>query len=267
MNAEQRAERQRDRAWLRERIAYYRAEAARYERAVARRPNSYLPDLARAQHELGRYYWWRHTPASYRMALRFFMLALRNYNRYRGRRNLRLDRLTLLDDLKQLSLRLDDDCAEEVLLGLLSIYETMAAEAPLIYGEDAASTLWQLGNLYADARRFEEAERMYLRSLDKSAEFDGEDPHRYRPATAQCRRSLGRLYEDMHDDTRAEESYLASAAMLRELCEDPCERCNHLHSLARTLALLADLYERRGAHAEAARCRAEAAALEAEREA
>lgn len=99
----------------------------------------------------------------------------------------------------------------------------------------------------------------------KHAEFDGEDPHRYRPATAQCRRSLGRLYEEMHDDARAEEAYLASAAILRELCEDPFERCNHLRSLARTLVLLADLCERRGACGEAARYRTEAEALEAER--
>ena len=106
---------------------------------------------------------------------------------------------------------------------------------------------------------------MYLRALDKHAEFDGEDPHRYRPATAQCRRSLGRLYEEMHDDARAEEADLASAAILRELCEDPFERCNHLRSLARTLVLLADLCERRGACGEAARYRTEAEALEAER--
>ena len=170
-----------------------------------------------------------------------------------------------MSDLQQLSLRLDDDRAEEVLLGLLSAYESMAAAAPLVYGEDVASTLWQLGNLHADARRFGEAERMYLRALDKHAEFDGEDPHRYRPATAQCRRSLGRLYEEMHDDARAEEAYLASATILRELCEDPFERCNHLRSLARTLVLLADLCERRGACGEAARYRTEAEALEAER--
>ena len=176
---------------------------------------------------------------------RLFTQALRNYDSYRGRRDLTLNRLTLMSDLQQLSLRLDDDRAEEVLLGLLSAYESMAAAAPLVYGEDVASTLWQLGNLHADARRFGEAERMYLRALDKHAEFDGEDPHRYRPATAQCRRSLGRLYEEMHDDARAEEAYLASAAILRELCEDPFERCNHLRSLARTLVLLADLCERR----------------------
>ena len=84
-----------------------------------------------------------------------------------------------MSDLQQLSLRLDDDRAEEVLLGLLSAYESMAAAAPLVYGEDVASTLWQLGNLHADARRFGEAERMYLRALDKHAEFDGEDPVSY----------------------------------------------------------------------------------------
>ena len=77
--------------------------------------------------------------------------------------------------------------------------------------------------------------------------------------------ALGRLYEEMHDDARAEEAYLASAAILRELCEDPFERCNHLRSLVRTLMLLADLCERRGACGEAARYRTEAEALEAER--
>lgn len=266
MNSDKRAEREQHRAWLRECIARCRAEVARYEKAVERRPNTYRPRLlAEAQHTLGKFYWWRHTPASYRTALRLFTQALRNYDSYRGRRDLTLNRLTLMSDLQQLSLRLDDDRAEEVLLGLLSAYESMAAAAPLVYGEDVASTLWQLGNLHADARRFGEAERMYLRALDKHAEFDGEDPHRYRPATAQCRRSLGRLYEEMHDDARAEEAYLASAAILRELCEDPFERCNHLRSLARTLVLLADLCERRGACGEAARYRTEAEALEAER--
>lgn len=267
MNADKKAKRKEHRAWLRERIAHYRAEAARYEKAAARRPGTYLPRLAETQHTLGQFYWWRHTPASYRMALRLFTQALRNYDRYGGRRDLTLGRLTLLDDLKQLSARLDDDSAEEVLLGLLPTYEAMARRAPLTYGEEVAATLWQLGNLYTETHRYDEAERMYLRSLAESAEFDGEDPHRYRPATAQCRRSLGRLYEAMHDDARAETAYRASEALLRELCEDTLERCNHLRSLARTLTLLADLYERRGAAAEAARCRAEAEALEAERNA
>jgi len=221
MNSDKRAEREQHRAWLRECIARCRAEVARYEKAVERRPNTYRPRLAEAQHTLGKFYWWRHTPASYRTALRLFTQALCNYDSYRGRRDLTLNRLTQISDLQQLSLRLDDDRAEEVLLGLLSAYESMAAAAPLVYGEDVASTLWQLGNLHADARRFGEAERMYLRALDKHAEFDGEDPHRYRPATAQCRRSLGRLYEEMRDDARAEEAYLASAAILRELREIP----------------------------------------------
>ena len=267
MNAEQRAERKQVLVWLRECIARYRKQVAHYEKAVARRPNTYLPKLAEAQHELGKFYWWRHTPASYRMALKLFMLALRNYDRYRGRRNLTLGQLYLLDDLAKLSVRLDGRSAEQVLLNLLSIYEAMAAADPLIHDTDVAEMLWRLGNLYADEQRFDEAERMYLRALDKHAEFDGEDPHRYRPATAQCRRSLGRLYEDMHDEVRAEESYLASAAMLRELCEDLFEQCNHLHSLIRTLALLADFCERRGTLGEAARYRTEVAALKAEGEA
>ena len=173
MNSDKRAEREQHRAWLRECIARCRAEVARYEKAVERRPNTYRPRLAEAQHTLGKFYWWRHTPASYRTAFRLFTQALRNYDSYRGRRDLTLNRLTLMSDLQQLSLRLDDD--------------------------------------------------------------------------------------------RAEEAYLASAAILRELCEDPFERCNHLRSLVRTLMLLADLCERRGACGEAARYRTEAEALEAER--
>jgi len=272
MKIDKKTEKREHRAWLRDRIACLRAEAARCERAVARRPNSYLPRLAETQHALGQFYWWRHTPASYRMALRQFMQALASYDRYRGRRDLTLGRLTLLNDLAQLSERLDDRSAEEVLLALLPRYEAMAATAPLIYGEDVAETLRRLGDLYAGMQRFDEAEHMYLRSLAESAGFDGEDPQRYRPATAQCRRSLGRLYEAMHDDVRAEACYLDAAAMLRELCDDPEVRSLRLRSLALTLELLADLYERRGVDAEAAahrseavRCRTEAAALKTER--
>ena len=135
MNSDKRAEREQHRAWLRECIARCRAEVARYEKAVERRPNTYRPRLAEAQHTLGKFYWWRHTPASYRTAFRLFTQALRNYDSYRGRRDLTLNRLTLMSDLQQLSLRLDDDRAEEVLLGLLSAYESMAAAAPLVYGE------------------------------------------------------------------------------------------------------------------------------------
>ena len=131
MNSDKRAEREQHRAWLRECIARCRAEVARYEKAVERRPNTYRPRLAEAQHTLGKFYWWRHTPASYRTALRLFTQALCNYDSYRGRRDLTLNRLTLMSDLQQLSLRLDDDRAEEVLLGLLSAYESMAAAAPL----------------------------------------------------------------------------------------------------------------------------------------
>ena len=111
MNSDKRAEREQHRAWLRECIARCRAEVARYEKAVERRPNTYRPRLAEAQHTLGKFYWWRHTPASYRTALRLFTQALRNYDSYRGRRDLTLNRLTLMSDLQQLSLRLDDDRA------------------------------------------------------------------------------------------------------------------------------------------------------------
>ena len=166
MNSDKRAEREQHRAWLRECIARCRAEVARYEKAVERRPNTYRPRLAEAQHTLGKFYWWRHTPASYRTAFRLFTQALRNYDSYRGRRDLTLHRLTLMSDLQQLSLRLDDDRAEEVLLGLLSAYESMAAAAPLVYGEDVASTFWQLGNLHADARRFGEPKALGTEVID-----------------------------------------------------------------------------------------------------
>lgn len=270
MKINRKTEKREHRAWLRDNIATLRAEAARSKLGVARRPNSYLPRLAEAQHSLGQLYWWRHTPASYRMALRQFMQALDNYDRYRGRRDLTLSRLHLLSDLAELSERLDDRSTEEVLLFLLPRYEKMAASAPLVYGEDVAATLRRLGDLYSGMQRFDEAESMYLRSLAESAEFDTEDPQRYLPATAHCRRALGQLYEAMHDDVRAEACYLDAAAVQRELCRDVEVRSLRLRALATTLELLCGLYERRGAEAEAAahrseadRCRTEAAAIEA----
>ena len=107
--------------------------------------------------------------------------------------------------------------------------------------------------------RFGEAERMYSAALETRAEFDGEDEHRYRPGTAQCLRSLGRLYEFcLHDYPAAETCYRKSVEVLRALCADRHERRNHIRSLSVSLRSLAELYGKIGRTVAANGSRAEA---------
>lgn len=84
------------------------------------------------------------------------------------------------------------------------------------------------------------AERLYSASLDTRSEFDREDIYRYRPATAQCQRSLGKLYEvHLKNYPKAEQCYRKSIEILQELCENEYERCNFIRSLQHSQLLLA----------------------------
>lgn len=103
---------------------------------------------------------------------------------------------------------------------MLEIQKRLAENYWWIYLEDVAITQWRLGNLYVDMRRFNSAERLYSASLDTRSEFDREDIYRYRPATAQCQRSLGKLYEvHLKNYPKAEQCYRKSIEILQELCE------------------------------------------------
>ena len=74
-------------------------------------------------------------------------------------------------------------------------------------------------------------------------EFDREDIYRYRPATAQCQRSLGKLYEvHLKNYPKAEQCYRKSIEILQELCENEYERCNFIRSIQHSQLHLAHLH-------------------------
>ena len=126
---------------------------------------------------------------------------------------------------------------------MLEIQKRLAENYWWIYLEDVAITQWRLGNLYVDMRRFNSAERLYSASLDTRSEFDREDIYRYRPATAQCQRSLGKLYEvHLKNYPKAEQCYRKSIEILQELCENEYDRCNFIRSLQHSQLLLAHLH-------------------------
>ena len=187
------------------------------------------------------------------------------YDAYKGRRDTTSARLEILNRLAAIAHRLNDpERLQYALQRMLSTYRSLAESNWLVFSEDISVTLWQLGNLHADMHRPQEAEKAYLEALNVRATFDDEDIFRYRPATAQCLRSLGQLYEEqMQDGPRAEESYKKAVEVLRELCSHPYEGCNHVRSLACSLDMLGRFYERAERKEAATACYEEAESLHA----
>ena len=213
---------------------------AMYARLSAERP-SCLPRLARSRLDLARMF--RDRWGDGRRTERMLLGAI--------------GVLKELDALYSRTGRLER--CERMRLRILEAYRALARRYWLIYAEDVSVAQWRLGNLYVDMERFGEAERMYSAALETRAEFDGEDEHRYRPGTAQCLRSLGRLYEFcLHDYPAAETCYRKSVEVLRALCADRHERRNHIRSLSVSLRSLAELYGKIGRTVAANGSRAEA---------
>lgn len=244
---------------LRAEIAECRRTIARLQRCMRRRPGSYLPSLGCARHRLGRLYLQRGDRAALGSAVRQLLRSLDAFERYRGVRDFAGERLAAAAELRQLAARTDDPARSETILRrLLELYRREAEKEWLVYSEDVACTQWMLGNLCFDAGRADEAERYYLDCLATHEAYDEEDPQRYRPATVQCLRNLGLLYERLFaDPVRAEARWIEAERIGRGLCDDPVERCNRLPSLIRTCRLLADLYEETGRADEACRYRSQ----------
>ncbi len=238
------------------RISFFRRIEA-YD--TLKRYRSLLPD---AESDLARHYF----------ALDDLEAAEIHFRRSLQERDNRSDRKSLLARIETLEMlatiyRLTDrpEQSERVLSALLSLYEILAKRQWFIYLENVAIVQWRLGNLYADTNRFEEAERCYLSALDTRSKFDDEDKYRYYPATIQCHRNLGLLYEaDLSDPERAEVHYLRALDLSHELCSNPYERSNHLRSLEKNCRILAAFYEKRGVVSEQEHYETEAAQLQVE---
>ena len=216
---------------------------AEYRSNLSRRPNVYRPKRAELQANLAQIYWYDYK--DYHSAEKLFLQALENYEKYSGRRIIiQSHKLKIMDFLVNLYNRSNRlELSEQILLRMLEIQKKLAENYWWIYLEDVAITQWRLGNLYVDMRRFNSAERLYSASLDTRSEFDREDIYRYRPATAQCQRSLGKLYEvHLKNYPKAEQCYRKSIEILQELCENEYERCNFIRSLQHSQLLLAHLH-------------------------
>ncbi|MFR8436043.1 tetratricopeptide repeat protein [Alistipes ihumii] len=236
---------------------------AMYARLSVERP-SCLPRLARSRLDLARMF--RDRWGDGRRTERMLLGALEAYDRCAGSERTSIARIGVLKELDALYSRTGRlERCERMRLRILEAYRALARRYWLIYAEDVSVAQWRLGNLYVDMERFGEAERMYSAALETRAEFDGEDEHRYRPGTAQCLRSLGRLYEFcLHDYPAAETCYRKSVEVLRALCADRHERRNHIRSLSVSLRSLAELYGKIGRTVAANGSRAEADRLRME---
>ena len=212
---------------------------AMYARLSAERP-SCLPRLAQSRLDLARMF--RDRWGDGRRTERMLLGALEAYDRCAGSERTSITRIGVLKELDALYSRTGRlERCERMRLRILEAYRALARRYWLIYAEDVSVAQWRLGNLYVE--------------------------HRYRPGTAQCLRSLGRLYEFcLHDYPAAETCYRKSVEMLRALCADRHERCNHIRPLSVSLRSLAELYEKIGKTVAADGNRAEADRLRREAE-
>ena len=187
---------------------------AEYRSNLSRRPNVYRPKIAELQANLAQIYWYDYK--DYHSAEKLFLQALENYEKYSGRRIIiQSHKLKIMDFLVNLYNRSNRlELSEQILLRMLEIQKKLA------------ENYWWISA-----------------SLDTRSEFDREDIYRYRPATAQCQRSLGKLYEvHLKNYPKAEQCYRKSIEILQELCENEYERCNFIRSLQHSQLLLAHLH-------------------------
>lgn len=213
--------------------------------AAATRPNTYLPKIASLRYDLASDCWFDDQDGV--TAEEQLLAAIDACDRYTGRRRdvdaLRISAIEALTFIYNQLGRLED--SERMMLLQLEAERERAAQNEEVYLENVALQLWHLGNLYVDMHRDKDAEAAYLEVLELRARFDDEDIYRYRPATAQCHRSLGNLYFSRLDNPDAAEAHYKEAVKIsEELCENQYERCNHIRALAKSLRLLEAFYER-----------------------
>lgn len=202
------AQEKENRASIRKTIKNIKQNITVCKRLIPQRPNTYIAKIAELLYDLG-YLYWMHLD-DMASAEKMFLQALEYFEKYRGQKKEMVSlKIKTMEYLVRIYNRTDRlELSEQMLLRILEQQRQLAQKCWWIYLENVAITQWQLGNLYVDMERFQEAEQMYLTALETRTEFEDEDPDRYRPATAQCQRSLGRLYEFyLHDPVRAATYY------------------------------------------------------------
>lgn len=234
-----------------------------YARLSAERP-SCLPRLARSRLDLARMF--RDRWGDGRRTERMLFGALEAYDRCAGSERTSIARIGVLKELDALYSRTGR--LERCERMRLRILEGVPGFGPQVLADLCRGRIGrpvEAGQPVCRHGTFRRGGTHVLAALETRAEFDGEDEHRYRPGTAQCLRSLGRLYEFcFHDYPAAETCYRKSVEVLRALCADRHERRNHIRSLSVSLRSLAELYGKIGRTVAANGSRAEADRLRME---
>ena len=103
-----------------------------------------------------------------------------------------------------------------------------------------ATTLNNLGILYSDSERMEEAEEAYSEALATRRKLAETNPEAYLPAVATTLHNVAVVYRNTRRIDKAEEAYAEALAIRRKLAEADPEA--YLPSVAGTLNNLAVLY-------------------------
>ena len=126
--------------------------------------------------------------------------------------------------------------AESLYLSLLEQYRGLAKENPDAYLPSVAATLNNLGLLYSESKRTNEAEKAYREAVEIRRSQGKADP----AALALCLNNLANLYRDNEKMDEAEKAYTESLEIRRNLARD--DPAVYQRSVMATLTNLGNIY-------------------------
>ena len=216
---------------------------AEYRSNLSRRPNVYRPKIAELQANLAQIYWYDYK--DYHSAEKLFLQALENYEKYSGRRIIiQSHKLKIMDFLVNLYNRSNRlELSEQILLRMLEIQKKLCRKLLVDLPRRCSNNPMAVRQSICRHATLQFGGTAVFGQSGYPIRIRLEDIYRYRPATAQCQRSLGKLYEvHLKNYPKAEQCYRKSIEILQELCENEYERCNFIRSLQHSQLLLAHLH-------------------------
>ena len=150
--------------------------------------------------------------------------------------------------------------AEPVYRELVSHLRALARDNPAAYRPNLATSLNNLGLLYADTQRFKEAEAAHAEAVDIRRTLARDNPAAYRPNLATSLNNLGLLYANTQRFKEAEAAHAEAVDIRRTLARD--NPAAYRPDLANSLNNLGGLYFRTQRLKEAETPFAEAVSLQ-----